>query len=846
MNVSLALPIDRPFGPTVYLGAIGAAIAMHAVLLAAGAHLLFATYLPILLGAAWVAALERIRPYRAVWAPGKGDVIADLGFMAVVQVAWPKFFGLLLALWLIEPVRALGLPFTVWWPAHWPWLAQGAFALLLIDFIQYWVHRTAHRVSALWRLHAVHHAAPRMYWLNVGRLHPTEKSLQMFCEVVPLLLIGATVEALALYYTVYAVHGFFHHANLDIHFGRLNRWLATTETHRWHHSIEPEESNANFGNVLMLWDRLFGSFFLPDDRVVGRLGVRDARYGRSFWEDMRAPYAGVTSGLRRRLAGVLLMATNFSERRRIERALRDPRSAQEGVLARIVARRADTGFGRAHGFGALRGTAAFRRLPIQQDETLLPWTREQLRGQPALVSEPAIHFVQTSGTTGEPKRLPVTRGLLAGYRRQQRYLAEQMYRANSRAFTGSMLACCGAAEEGRTASGMPVGAVSGYLYAMTPRHVRARFVAPAEIMELADPALKYRLILRLALERRDLSQMVAANPSTLLKLAELWRADAAGLVREVRLGGFEGWQALPESVRRALRGRLRPDPERADALARLDAQARLADLWPGLALVVTWTGGSCGVALPRLKAELPANCQVMDLGYLATEGRFTYAPEAGAESGVPLLTEHYFEFIAPDDWEAGRRDTLELHELSDGREYFIIVTTAGGLTRYFMNDVVRVAGVRGATPLLRFLRKGRGVTSITGEKLTEAQLIEAMDALGRDQPWAGSFYVMVADEAGARYRLYLETETEAENLATGLDASLARLNPEYSAKRDSGRLGAPEVACLRAGAGAAWQALAVGDGQRDAQFKPRLILYARECVFPLHDWATAAAWEQAT
>ena len=61
-----------------------------------------------------------------------------------------------------------------------------------------------------------------------------------------------------------------------------------------------------------------------------------------------------------------------------------------------------------------------------------------------------------------------------------------------------------------------------------------------------------------------------------------------------------------------------------------------------------------------------------------------------------------------------------------GRRYYVLFTTAAGLYRYFMNDLVEVTGFFHRTPLLRFVQKGKGVTSLTGEKLYEAQAIEAV------------------------------------------------------------------------------------------------------------------------
>lgn len=141
-----------------------------------------------------------------------------------------------------------------------------------------------------------------------------------------------------------------------------------------------------------------------------------------------------------------------------------------------------------------------------------------------------------------------------------------------------------------------------------------------------------------------------------------------------------------------------------------------------------------------------------------------------------------------------------------------------GLLRYDMNDVVRVTGRIGATPTFSFVRKGRGVTSICGEKLAEDQVHTAIATLLRTP----RFFVVLADAASATYRAYLETEdtVDGDTVARALDQALARLNIEYAAKRNSGRLNSLAVTLLRPGAGEAYHRHCVTEkAQREAQAK---------------------------
>jgi sterol desaturase/sphingolipid hydroxylase (fatty acid hydroxylase superfamily) len=130
----------------------------------------------------------------------------------------------------------------------------------------------------------------QLYWLNTARFHPLEKTLQMVCDSVPFLLMTVNPTVLALYYVAYSTNGFFQHCNIELRYGLLNYVVGSAETHRWHHSRVPRESNANYGNTVIVWDLVFGTWFLPREREIRDLGLQDPAYPKSFFRLMRAPF----------------------------------------------------------------------------------------------------------------------------------------------------------------------------------------------------------------------------------------------------------------------------------------------------------------------------------------------------------------------------------------------------------------------------------------------------------------------------------------------------------------------------------------------------------------------------
>jgi sterol desaturase/sphingolipid hydroxylase (fatty acid hydroxylase superfamily) len=177
------------------------------------------------------------------------------------------------------------------WPAHWHLAGQLALALVVVEFFQYWVHRLQHETDILWRFHATHHSARRLYWLNAARFHIVDIVMTGLAFLIPLIALGADGRVIALWILASSVHGICQHANVKIRCGWLNWVFSMAELHRWHHSRLERESNTNYGQTLILFDVLFGTRFLPKDRVPpDDIGIANlAAFPMTWWAQMVSP-----------------------------------------------------------------------------------------------------------------------------------------------------------------------------------------------------------------------------------------------------------------------------------------------------------------------------------------------------------------------------------------------------------------------------------------------------------------------------------------------------------------------------------------------------------------------------
>ena len=151
------------------------------------------------------------------------------------------------------------------------WL-QAVLILVLGDFIGYWMHRWFHG-ERLWRFHAVHHSSVDLDWLSAVRLHPVNDALMRVAGAVPLLALGLAPVALAGGAPVLTLMAILVHANLDWDWGPLRAVVASPRFHRWHHTDEASARDKNFAGLLPLWDILFGTYYMPKDRLPQQFGT---------------------------------------------------------------------------------------------------------------------------------------------------------------------------------------------------------------------------------------------------------------------------------------------------------------------------------------------------------------------------------------------------------------------------------------------------------------------------------------------------------------------------------------------------------------------------------------------
>lgn len=230
--------------------------------------------------------LERLMPHERRWLENCGQIGPDLA-----HTLFTKGFvqGLLAVGTTIGVVEALAPQGDGLWPLAWPLWAQILLGLAIAEFGLYWAHRLAHEWPLLWRFHAVHHSAKRLWFFNTGRFHFVDMTVSLLLSQPLLFLAGAPKEIFIWVSAITAYVGMLTHCNVAMRFGLLSYLFNTPALHRWHHSMDPAEGNRNYGENLMLFDQLFGSYFNPARRPPVEIGI--AGYmPRSFLGQLLLPF----------------------------------------------------------------------------------------------------------------------------------------------------------------------------------------------------------------------------------------------------------------------------------------------------------------------------------------------------------------------------------------------------------------------------------------------------------------------------------------------------------------------------------------------------------------------------
>ncbi len=488
-------------------------------------------------------------------------------------------------------------------------------------------------------------------------------------------------------------------------------------------------------------------------------------------------------------------------------------------------------WGQAHGLAGADKLRAFEALAASSYVDYEPFIQRMAQGESnVLTMLPVIYFAETSGTTGIPKLIPLTRVQMVNLVRWGAVISYGMaVRAGLLGpLYGPVFMVLTQFKGDYTAGGIPRGPVTAGGF--THLGWMGNFITASQaVVEVQPQATSRYLHLLWALRSDDLWAIGAFFPAMLLFVFRDLQAQAPLLLKDLTDGTLKADLELTVEQRSRLQALWRAVPARARELERLLSRPwTVRDLWPGVGCVITATGGPFRFYIDQLRPYL-GEVPVFSPLYAASEAAGLGVARSPQEPGYVLTPrESYLELLplGGDGEPVGR--PVSAWQAEVGGTYEVMVTTLSGLMRYRLGDVVRVSGFYGEAPVVDFVeRRGNGLNLI-GEKTAEHVLVTACETVFRQAgiPIVDYFMTLDLKTTPGRYLLTVEfsagvriSSAEFDQLVEAVDRELCHLSPVYAASRDIAEIGPLGGQRLRPGAIERYRDLRVARGTPVSQFK---------------------------
>lgn len=441
----------------------------------------------------------------------------------------------------------------------------------------------------------------------------------------------------------------------------------------------------------------------------------------------------------------------------------NPTEVQEQVLKQILNASQETEIGKKYRFPEINTVEEFQRqIPIAEWSEIEPYSERMADGEPDLLFPgKAKQFVLTSGTTGNSSKLvpeseigSVAKQVVSRFRRMQLFRNFPQFDR-----TGYVLPLSNVSTHPPTKGGIPVGFASGIaLNNSVGEKQMIRMAFPMEVLLNKNTDSRDYLLLRFALQKRNVVMVVGNNAGRFSQLVQLASKQATEIISDIENGTVQGAPDIDLVVLEKITPQLAPDPERAAELRQiLESTGDLLpkEYWPQLQLMNFWLSASVGHYIKDVRPLVPEKTVFFDAGYGSSEVRINIPTQPINAAGTLSIYTAFYEFLP----ENGGNPLLA-HQLEDGKLYELVVTTWSGLYRYNMKDMVKVEGFTGSTPNIVFAYKSGEILNIAEEKVPASLVANSIRQV------AGSMDVDVVqiqvypNQEERMYHCYLEATSD--------------------------------------------------------------------------------------
>ena len=530
--------------------------------------------------------------------------------------------------------------------------------------------------------------------------------------------------------------------------------------------------------------------------------------------------------------------------RRILKSFAKGPETNRDLLIKILRDNKDTDYGKKYSFARIRNITEYQEaVPVVTYDDVSPYIERMAAGEKNVLTAYTVkHMNSTSGTSGAPKKIPMSeKQKKVFFRYDGKYLdglrTEQLGYAwkrgkNFSTSEGTYTTLPSGITYG-SASSVMADMVRGFDVKALSDIVNVMFTSPPEASIPEEGTDTKYIQIRFALMEKNTSGIITGYNSQVHSLFKFVDNNYPALIQDIEQGTISENVAISQKAREALEKRLRPMPERAAELREIfknGPDLRWAPLvWPNLVFIQGVGGDGFSVYTRIIKEKYTGeSVRFIYSGIIASEGIWSVPSGINTEDSVMTPESAFFEFL-PVECGDDFSKCVTMDQMEVGKTYELIITNLSGLYRYRTNDAVQVTDFQGKTPTVRFMYRVNQVISMVAEKTTTTALQNtvqnAMDELGV----AWNDYTVYPDYENLTYVFLVEPAVQdvgvsTERLAECLTRHLRRQNPLFALQMDHGYLKKPAAHWMQPETMLLYRDLQIHQGAQASQLKPLRVI----------------------
>ena len=516
---------------------------------------------------------------------------------------------------------------------------------------------------------------------------------------------------------------------------------------------------------------------------------------------------------------------------------KDPMRYNTELLMRMLDDNKDTEYGRKYGFADIKSVAEFQeRVPLTTFDDYAGYVYRMTEGgESGLISAYNIaHYAKTSGTMGNPKRIPVSDRAMGVMNRYNMQLRTKVI-CDAIGFDWANPPYLNLIESQLTTlkNGATYGAISAKVIGQMGDYLPMLMTSPLEAL-VPDPKTNTRYLhARFALMNPEITSMGFSFSSILLELMQYIESEWEMLVDDIEKGTIDESVKMPADVRASVLGKIQSMPERAAQLREIFSQGFdepiMPKIWPNLTIFSGVATGGFATYYNKLRQRYAGDgVRLFYVGLNASEGILSVPMDVDCPDSVLIPDSVFYEFIPIDSEDPG--DIVTIDGVEVGKTYEIVITNQSGFYRYRIRDAVKVTGMYNNTPMIQFQYRIDQTISVLGEKTTELVLRGVAERVERELGYSMEDFSVFGDvdSVPMRYVMLMEA-TLPEGLDPGavaaeLDKGLCEGNPSYGDKVAKGMLDHLRLLFLQPETYLLYRDVMISKGAASAQLKPPRIL----------------------